>query len=80
MSDEEVQRSLGNIEGKLDALVDTVGKHVSADEKKFADLYNKSNGHDQFRSRVKGVSKGVTGVVAVVGTVATMVAKAKGMF
>ena len=64
--DQELHVHLTNIStqlatqtAKLDAVKESLDYHITRDEAKFKDLYDRHNEHDKFQARVKGVGKGM---------------------
>jgi hypothetical protein len=67
---------LGRIDERTAAIKDSIERHeISINE-----LFSKANRSEQFQSRVRGTTKGVTAGIGLVTLLATAVAKAKGLF
>lgn len=58
--DNQTLYKLGQIEGKLDSLIELVGKHVAADEEKHGTLDKRITGLETSKNRVIGAAAVIT--------------------
>lgn len=79
---DDVQRSLGRIEGKLDSLTDAVRQHADQDTRRFDTLFRIVDDHAKDINRAKGAQRalvwaagGVAGVISLVAGAAQYVLK-----
>lgn len=68
---------LGQIDGKLDSLIESVKAHVEQDERRFSDVYTKLGQHSASINQAKGakagillIAGGVSGFVAIAAAAA----------
>jgi len=82
MSDQmtQIAGALGRIEQKIDGHMETAAGQFERQTVINRDLYEKYAVQDQFRSRVKGVSKGASGVTGVVALIIGIWSKSKGLW
>lgn len=81
MSD-ELNRMLGQIDGKLDQVIETFKEHREDDKRRFGEVYARLDGHDKDINQAKGAKNLfiwlVTGGAAAIGGVVAMAAQAFG--
>lgn len=65
MSDDNTQRTLGRIEGKLDALALTMTSHASQDDVRFHDIAKKLETLQQSKWFNSGVAAAISSVVSI---------------
>lgn len=81
MSD-ELNRMLGQIDGKLDQVIESFKEHREDDKRRFGEVYGRLDGLDADINKAKG-AKGlfvwlITGGAAAIGGVVAMAAQAFG--
>ena len=56
----DIKAMLASQNATLESVKNNLDYHISADERKFNDLYERHRHHDEFKNRVKGTAKGVS--------------------
>ena len=81
-SDPEVFKFLGQIDGKLDQLIDAAKEHRDDDKRRFTEVYVRLDEHSSEINKAKGAKGALLwvagGIAGVVGFVATFAAKTLG--
>lgn len=81
MSD-DINRMLGSIDGKLDAVIKALDRHIDDDVRRFTDVYGRLDQNDKDINQAKGAKGAILWMAAVIagaaGTIATMIGKKMG--
>lgn len=56
MLDDSVERTLGRIEGKLDAVLAQAEQHETLDNTRFGEVFNRLGGMERWQAKVVGIS------------------------
>ena len=82
MSD-DINRMLGQIDGKLDSVIKALDRHIDDDVRRFTEVYVRLDATDRDINQAKGAKGAILWaaglVAALVGSVATIVGKKLGL-
>lgn len=70
---QELQRSLGRVEGKMDSLIEMHQATEQRQSIKIADLDTRVGKSEKFQSRILGYSAGITCVVGVIYAIVALI-------